>query len=226
MLDPFNPRSVAFQVEKLNGNIAELPVLADDGMLEAPRRLIVQLTADISTAVADKLDVQSHPDVRKYPVLPRRSDRGTLFPARPACGAGRHRERFGVIYDIKHVTTYEYGSTVTFNYCALRLLPQDGPGQRVLETRLLIDPAPKEMSERFCFFGNRVTSLMIETAHRELTVVASSVVEVERVPAPRPRVDRRVGIRPRGCLRQPIARQSLARAISASKPLRAAFFRR
>ncbi len=26
-------------------------------MLEAPRRLIVQLTADISTAVADKLDV-------------------------------------------------------------------------------------------------------------------------------------------------------------------------
>jgi uncharacterized circularly permuted ATP-grasp superfamily protein/uncharacterized alpha-E superfamily protein len=57
VLDPFNPRSVAFQVQKLNGNIAELPVLADDGMLETPRRLIVQLTADISTAVADKLDV-------------------------------------------------------------------------------------------------------------------------------------------------------------------------
>jgi transglutaminase-like putative cysteine protease len=91
-----------------------------------------------------------------------------------------------VIYDIKHVTTYEYGSTVTFNYCALRLLPQDGPGQRVLETRLEIDPAPKEMSERFCFFGNRVTSMMIETAHRELTVVASSVVEIDRALAPDP----------------------------------------
>ena len=36
------------------------------------------------------------------------------------------------------------------------------------------------MSERFCFFGNRDISLMIETAHRELTVVASSVVEVDR----------------------------------------------
>ncbi len=92
-----------------------------------------------------------------------------------------------MIYDIKHVTTYEYGSTVTFNYCALRLLPQDGPGQRVLETRLLIDPAPKEMSERFCFFGNRVTSLMIETAHRELTVVASSVVEGRTRARARPR---------------------------------------
>jgi len=57
VLDPFNPRSVAFQVERLNGHIAELPVLAEDGMLEPPRRLIVQLAADISTTVADKLDV-------------------------------------------------------------------------------------------------------------------------------------------------------------------------
>jgi transglutaminase-like putative cysteine protease len=91
-----------------------------------------------------------------------------------------------MIYDIKHVTTYEYGSTVTFNYCSLRLLPQDGPGQRVLETELHVDPAPKEMHERFCFFGNRVTSMMIETAHRELTVVATAVVEIERGLPPDP----------------------------------------
>ncbi|WP_297296250.1 circularly permuted type 2 ATP-grasp protein [uncultured Methylovirgula sp.] len=57
VLDPFNPRSVAFQVEKLNGHIAELPVLAEDGMLEAPRRLALQLAADISTTLADKLDI-------------------------------------------------------------------------------------------------------------------------------------------------------------------------
>jgi uncharacterized circularly permuted ATP-grasp superfamily protein/uncharacterized alpha-E superfamily protein len=57
VLDPFNPRSVAFQIEKLNGHIAELPMLADDGMLEKPRRIILQLAADVSTTVADKLDV-------------------------------------------------------------------------------------------------------------------------------------------------------------------------
>jgi uncharacterized circularly permuted ATP-grasp superfamily protein/uncharacterized alpha-E superfamily protein len=57
VLDPFNPRSVAFQVDKLNSHIAELPVLADDGMLEKPKRLVLQLTADISTTVANKLDV-------------------------------------------------------------------------------------------------------------------------------------------------------------------------
>jgi transglutaminase-like putative cysteine protease len=91
-----------------------------------------------------------------------------------------------VIYDIHHVTIYEYGSRVTFSYCALRLLPQDGPGQRVLATDLQIDPAPKEMHDRFCFFGNRVTSMTIDTAHRRLTVDASSSVEVARDPAPDP----------------------------------------
>jgi uncharacterized alpha-E superfamily protein len=57
VLDPFNPRSVAFQVEKLNGHIAQLPVLAEDGMLETPRRLALQLGADVATTVADKLDI-------------------------------------------------------------------------------------------------------------------------------------------------------------------------
>jgi transglutaminase-like putative cysteine protease len=91
-----------------------------------------------------------------------------------------------VIYDIHHVTTYEYGSRVTFSYCALRLLPQDGPGQRVLATDIRIDPVPKEMQERFCFFGNRVTSITIDTTHRRLIVDATSSVEVARDPAPDP----------------------------------------
>ena len=91
-----------------------------------------------------------------------------------------------MIYDIHHVTIYEYGSPVTFSYCALRLLPQDGPGQRVLATDIRIDPAPKEMHERVCFFGNRVTSMTIDTAHRRLTVDASSSVEIMREPAPNP----------------------------------------
>jgi transglutaminase-like putative cysteine protease len=89
-----------------------------------------------------------------------------------------------VIYDIRHLTIYEYGSRVTFSHCALRLLPRDGPGQKVLESSLHIDPAPKEIDERSCFFGNRVTSMTIETPHRRLTVEASSSVEVERAAPP------------------------------------------
>lgn len=91
-----------------------------------------------------------------------------------------------MIYDIKHVTLYEYGSTVTFSNCALRLLPRDEPGQMVYASHLDIDPEPETMSERICFFGNRVTSMTIETAHRTLTVSSLTSVEIDREPPPDP----------------------------------------
>lgn len=56
LLDPFNPRSVAFQIERLNEHLAALPVLSDDGMVEAPQRLILKLSAEITTSVAGALD--------------------------------------------------------------------------------------------------------------------------------------------------------------------------
>jgi transglutaminase-like putative cysteine protease len=92
-----------------------------------------------------------------------------------------------VIYDIRHVTLYEYGSAVTFSHCALRLLPHDEAGQTVLGTELKIEPQPREMNERLCFFGNRVTSLTISTAHRRLVVEALASVDVAREPIPEPK---------------------------------------
>lgn len=56
VLDPFNPRSVAFQVERLNKHLETLPLLSDDGMLEPPRRLTLQLAAEVATASAQCLD--------------------------------------------------------------------------------------------------------------------------------------------------------------------------
>jgi uncharacterized circularly permuted ATP-grasp superfamily protein/uncharacterized alpha-E superfamily protein len=56
MLDPYNPRSVAFQIERLDAEIADLPALNEDGMLEAPRRLALKLAADCRTAEATRLD--------------------------------------------------------------------------------------------------------------------------------------------------------------------------
>jgi transglutaminase-like putative cysteine protease len=93
-------------------------------------------------------------------------------------------ERVGVIYDIRHVTAYEYGSTVTFAHCALRLLPTDGPGQKVESTALRIDPEPAQIVERTCFFGNRVTAITIETAHRELDVEVRTSIEIDRADPP------------------------------------------
>ncbi len=56
MLDTFNPRSVGFQIERIDEHLATLPVLREDGMLETPRRQSVRLLSDLSTEEAELLD--------------------------------------------------------------------------------------------------------------------------------------------------------------------------
>jgi uncharacterized circularly permuted ATP-grasp superfamily protein/uncharacterized alpha-E superfamily protein len=56
VLDSYNPRSVAFQAERLDEHLETLPLLSDDGMLETPRRLILQLAAEIATTTAASLN--------------------------------------------------------------------------------------------------------------------------------------------------------------------------
>ena len=57
LLDPFNPRSVGFQIATLNQQITELPALHEDGLLEEPRQIIARLTTEISTSAAGSLNV-------------------------------------------------------------------------------------------------------------------------------------------------------------------------
>ena len=55
MLDPFNTRSLAFQVDTLKEHLAALPSLLDDGMLEEPKRILLPLAAEVETADAAHL---------------------------------------------------------------------------------------------------------------------------------------------------------------------------
>lgn len=59
VLDPYNPRSVAFQVAALNEHIASLPSLKEHGLIERPQRLAVALQATLTTAEASALDVKA-----------------------------------------------------------------------------------------------------------------------------------------------------------------------
>ena len=58
LLDTFNPRSVAFQAERINEHLATLPLLQEDGILEAPSRLSVKIVSDLTVEQADHLDQQ------------------------------------------------------------------------------------------------------------------------------------------------------------------------
>jgi uncharacterized alpha-E superfamily protein len=48
VLDPYNPRSVAFQVAALSEHLAALPPIREDGLMEMPRRQVMALEADLA----------------------------------------------------------------------------------------------------------------------------------------------------------------------------------
>jgi uncharacterized alpha-E superfamily protein len=59
VLDPYNPRSVAFQVAALNEHIAAIPSIKEHGLIERPQRLAVALQATLTTSEASQLDVKA-----------------------------------------------------------------------------------------------------------------------------------------------------------------------
>jgi len=65
MLDPYNPRSLAFQVEALKDHLGALPRLQDDGMPEAPQTLLARLACDVAVQDAASLDPDKALDLQQ-----------------------------------------------------------------------------------------------------------------------------------------------------------------
>ncbi|MBN8998307.1 MAG: transglutaminase family protein [Rhizobiales bacterium] len=91
-----------------------------------------------------------------------------------------------MLYDIRQVTHYRYALPVPFARQALRLLPVDRPGQRVIAADLAIRPAPTERDDGFDFFGNRITTVAFAFPHEELKLETRARVLVETPPLPDP----------------------------------------
>jgi transglutaminase-like putative cysteine protease len=85
-----------------------------------------------------------------------------------------------VIYDIRHVTTYAYESSVSFARCSLRLEPRTGDGQELVSHSVEIRPRPVDRTSRRDFFGTLTENVVIETAHRHLRIDSRSRVSVSR----------------------------------------------
>ena len=134
VLDPYNPRSVAFQVAQIDAHLADLPVLRNDGILETPRRMSTSLNSELAVIEAEELDGARVLGHRAAHHEARRRGGFALFPARTERHPRRQTARSCVIYDVRHVTTYSYDAPVAFARCALRLLPRDETHQRVLSS--------------------------------------------------------------------------------------------
>ncbi|CAN5437464.1 transglutaminase family protein [soil metagenome] len=85
-----------------------------------------------------------------------------------------------MIYDIRHVTTYSYESSVSFARCSLRLEPINSPGQQLVSHVVDIKPQPASRTTRTDFFGTPTESVLIENPHRVLRIDSRSRVYVER----------------------------------------------
>ncbi|MGW6033095.1 transglutaminase family protein [Gordonia terrae] len=84
-------------------------------------------------------------------------------------------------YRVMHRTTYTYDDDVSSSYGRCHLTPRDLPGQRVHSTSLEIEPEPDDRSTGLDVYGNHDSYFHVRTSHRELTVTARSVVEVDPV---------------------------------------------
>lgn len=81
-------------------------------------------------------------------------------------------------YKITHRTTYVYTSEVTVSQHIARLRPRSFPGQNCLSHELDIAPAPGVQTSREDYFGNTTHFFTMASAHRELTVISRSIVDV------------------------------------------------
>lgn len=89
-------------------------------------------------------------------------------------------------YRVTHVTTYTYGEVVDLASHLLHLTPRALPGQVVLATSLVADPAPVRISTGEDHFGNAATWMFIETPHDRFSVTLRAEVEAAFAPPPPP----------------------------------------
>lgn len=91
-----------------------------------------------------------------------------------------------MIYDIAHLTTYKYDAPVASARCAMRLLPRNDHGQKVLSSQIELSPAAEIIKDQIDFYGNRICEARILKPHMTLQIALAARVQVERAPPPAP----------------------------------------
>jgi transglutaminase-like putative cysteine protease len=89
-----------------------------------------------------------------------------------------------VLYDIRHLTAYDYASTVSSARCVLRLRPREVAGQTCRAHAVAVKPQPRSNQPGKDFFGNAFESILIDAPHAALSIEARSIVDVARPPGP------------------------------------------
>jgi transglutaminase-like putative cysteine protease len=79
---------------------------------------------------------------------------------------------------IRHISSYHYDQPVPYALQRLRLRPQSGPGQKVVDWQVSVDGIEPTVSY-FDGFGNRVDLVRHERNTQKIVIVAEGTVETE-----------------------------------------------
>jgi transglutaminase-like putative cysteine protease len=90
-----------------------------------------------------------------------------------------------MIYDLTHVTTFEYDERVSVSHHVARMTPRSAARQAVLHHEWAFDPAPAVLREHHDVFGNVVAFFAVQQPHQRLSVTSRAAVDVAP-PAPLP----------------------------------------
>ncbi len=80
-------------------------------------------------------------------------------------------------FSVKHSTKYTYNAFVSFCHNIATIKPRNSQGQTLLSYNLHVDPNPEDISSRIDFFGNNITRFSIQEPHKELHVIAESIID-------------------------------------------------
>ncbi|MCW8885072.1 MAG: transglutaminase family protein [Motiliproteus sp.] len=83
-----------------------------------------------------------------------------------------------MIYQIRHVTHYEYEKPVTLGYNLAQLLPRDTHYQSCMRSDIKVTPRQTTGQRRTDYFGNETFYFTLEYPHKELIVDVSSDVRI------------------------------------------------
>jgi transglutaminase-like putative cysteine protease len=87
-----------------------------------------------------------------------------------------------MLLKITHETDLSYSDLITESVMELRVVPRQEQDQHRLSFNLAIGP-PTSVSSYFDWLGNTVHAFTVNAPHREIKIVASSIVETDRAGA-------------------------------------------
>jgi transglutaminase-like putative cysteine protease len=81
-------------------------------------------------------------------------------------------------YRVEHHTAYLYAEPVMLSHQQLHLMPRPLDYQSIQAHEVVIKPAPTQLRKITDAFGNPVTEIAIETAHKTLDIIARTTLAV------------------------------------------------